>query len=195
MVHLCAPAGLIFTVALSLLPSSSLSTKSDGVIQRQPRIVSGQGDYKYAFMPDLLDFEGRHSIDLNGHGLSLDPSTGDIYFTFQPTSVNSTTRALVRFSPDGSSAELIGKPGASGLSAGTPHGLHIEHDEAVGASFLYHANNQQIVSKTDTNGQILWRTNFSNWKSEYPQYWPIMPTDAIVVPGTDLLLVADGYGS
>jgi hypothetical protein len=30
---------------------------------------------------------------------------------------------------------------------------------------------------------------------EMKQYTPIRPCDAIVVPGTDTLLVADGYGS
>jgi len=37
--------------------------------------------------------------------------------------------------------------------------------------------------------------NLSDWKNQYPKFWPIKPTDAVVVPGTNILLVADGYGS
>jgi len=38
-------------------------------------------------------------------------------------------------------------------------------------------------------------SNFTDWKTLYPKFWPISPTDAVVVPGTDTLLLADGYGS
>ena len=51
------------------------------------------------------------------------------------------------------------------------------------------------MSTNPAAGEIIWKTDLSSWRTEYKQYWPIVPTDAIVVPGTDTLLVADGYGS
>ena len=45
--------------------------------------------------------------------------------------------------------------------------------------------------KTTLEGELVWVT-------EGPLAWPglpWLPTDATVVPGTDRLLVADGYGS
>jgi len=38
-------------------------------------------------------------------------------------------------------------------------------------------------------------SNFSDWQKKFPQYWPLRPTDAVVVPNSNILLVADGYGS
>jgi len=81
------------------------------------------------------------------------------------------------------------------LSLGVPHGLRIENDDKQQQSFLYHANNAAIITKTTLTGQVIWMSNFTNWKTLYPQYWPLSPTDAVVVPGTNTLLVADGYGS
>jgi hypothetical protein len=128
---------------------------------------------------------------LNGHGLCRDEA-GILYFTYQPTVVTQTTQALVRFSDGLQTATLIGDPK---LSLGVPHGLRIENDKIAKQSYLYHANNAAIVTKTTLSGEIIWMTNLTNWETLYPHYWPIRPTDAVVVPDTDLLLVADGYGS
>jgi hypothetical protein len=160
-------------------------------------IISGQGDYVFEYDPVTLQQTLFKLIPpsqlLNGHGLCLDKATGDLYFTYQPAVVNDTTQALVRFTGDGfGTATLIGDPL---LAQGVPHGLRIEVDTDAKQSFLYHANNGQIVTKTTLAGKIVWMTNLNNWETEYPQYWPIRPTDAVVVPGTNILLVADGYGS
>jgi hypothetical protein len=128
---------------------------------------------------------------LNGHGLCRDDD-GNLYFTYQPTTVTPTTQALVRFDNGLQRATLIGDPK---LALGVPHGLRIENDKQANQWFLYHANNAQIITKTTLQGAIVWMANLSNWETLYPQYWPIRPTDAVVVPGTDTLLVADGYGS
>jgi hypothetical protein len=106
-------------------------------------------------------------------------------------------QVLVRFTPDGKTPTLLGQPGPEGLSQGTPHGLRIEHEEATGSSFLYHCNNGALLFKTTLDGEILWQTDLSGWKTDpkLQKYTPIVPTDAIVVPGTNHLLVADGYGS
>merc|ERR1719247_348924 len=62
-------------------------------------------------------------------------------------------------------------------------------------SFLYHSNYDALVIKTTLDGDIVWIANFSDWETTKPQYWPMRPTQAAVVRGTDMLLVADGYGS
>jgi hypothetical protein len=128
---------------------------------------------------------------LNGHGLCRDEA-GNLYFTYQPTTVTPTTKALVVFSNGLQTATLIGDPK---LALGTPHGLRIENDKKAMQSYLYHANNAAIVTKTTLAGEIMWMANLTNWETLYPHYWPIRPTDAVVVPDTDVLLVADGYGS
>lgn len=157
--------------------------------------LSGQGAWQYRYVPSLATLpDSEAANDQNGHGVTKD-SHGNIYFTFVPKKVNHYTQVLVKFAPDGTNATLLGKPGPEGLSGGVPHGLRIEEDPATGKGFFYHANNAQKVMKTDLEGNIVWTADFSQWKTQKPQYWPIKPTDAIVVPGTDVLLVADGYGS
>ena len=159
-------------------------------------IISGQGDWKYQFLPDRVVLPTAEvGNDQNGHGLCRDDDDGSFYFTFVPKAVNNDTQVLVKFSPDGKTATLLGEPGPAGLSGGVPHGLRIEKDADAGKKFLYHANNKQRLIKTDLAGAIVWDVDLSDWKTKYPQYWPILPTDAIVVPGTDILLVVDGYGS
>jgi len=146
----------------------------------------------------------QYELDLNlaaipagiadGHGLVTDRKN-NIYFTFRSSPVLNTTRALVRYAMDGTDPVQLGLPGPTGLSQGTPHGLHIEYDPVKDEEFLYHANNAQKLFKTNLNGDILWITDFTGWKTEHPQYWPILPTDSVVIPGTDILLLSDGYGS
>lgn len=158
-------------------------------------IISGTSPWQYQYMPERVQVPGFDANDVgNGHGLCRDKE-GNIYFTFQPKSVDNDTQALVRFASDGTKGAMLGLKGPGGLSRGTPHGLRIEHDEAQGKSFLYHANNNQLVFKTTLDGDIIWTADLSDWETKYPQYWPVKPTDAIVVPGTDVLLLADGYGS
>jgi len=128
------------------------------------------------------------------HGLCRDLDN-NIYFTFVPKTVTNTTQVLVRFSPDGSDATLLGQPGPEGLAAGVPHGLRFEYDAKANQSFLYHSNNAALVIKTTLEGKLVWKADLSDWNRTHPHFWPIRPTQAVVVPGTDILLVADGYGS
>lgn len=157
--------------------------------------ASGQGAWRYRYAFDLLSLPTAEvHNDENGHGLTQG-SDGNIYFTFVPKKVTKDTQVLVRFSPDGTTASTLGERGPEGLSAGVPHGLRIEEDTHTGQAYLYHANNAQKVIKTNLDGAVVWVADFSHWKKEKPEYWPIAPTDTVVVPGTDILLVADGYGS
>lgn len=159
-------------------------------------IIGGQGEFRFLFRPDLVQLPlPEKADDQNGHGLIVDRTTKSFYFTWQPKKVGPDTHALARFTPDGKTGTLLGKPGPEGLGNGVPHGLRIEHDAVRGQTFLYHANNAQRVTKTTIDGTIVWSVSFADWQTTKPQYWPIIPTDAIVVPGTDLLLLADGYGS
>mmetsp|Transcript_13476 Transcript_13476/g.19863 ORF Transcript_13476/g.19863 Transcript_13476/m.19863 type:complete len:379 (+) Transcript_13476:59-1195(+) len=148
-------------------------------------IISRLGDtIQYRYRPIILPSTIRDNVQ-DGHGLVVDHNKGyDFYFTFNPK--NDSTEVLMRFH-EKQKPQLLG--GASLLSKGVPHGLRLE------GNYLYHANNAQRVTKTDLDGDIVWSIDLSRWKTLYPMYWPIVPTDAITVPGTDFLLVADGYGS
>eukprot|EP00730_Choanoeca_flexa_P007334 TRINITY_DN12315_c0_g3_i1.p2 TRINITY_DN12315_c0_g3~~TRINITY_DN12315_c0_g3_i1.p2 ORF type:complete len:344 (+),score=47.72 TRINITY_DN12315_c0_g3_i1:2142-3173(+) len=158
-------------------------------VSAQSGIISGQGKWRYEYMPDRVPLPAAVSV-LNGHGLCKD-HLGNIYFTFQPTNVTTDTQCLIRFAPDGTEPQLIGDPQ---LSQGVPHGLKIGY-EPSGTPYLLHANNAAIITKTDLNGRILWRTNqTSSWLNT--QYWPFKPTDAIpILPTSDAVFVTDGYGS
>lgn len=166
---------------------------------RDAPIVTGQGDFQFEFEQQLVNLPSSESDnDLNGHGVCKDKE-GNIFFTFVPKKVDNTTQVLAKWKVDGTGVEMLGKPGPDGLSAGTPHGLRIEHDEKQGKSFLYHANNNAKVMKTDLEGNIIWTADLSGWPKDpvMKKYTPqgIRPCDAIVEPGTDTLWVADGYGS
>lgn len=151
-------------------------------------IEGGSGAFRFRYRPDLLQLPP--SVELrNGHGLARDKS-GRVYFTYEPMRVLDTTRALVRFAPDGTGAELLGPDNL--LSYGVPHGLRISY-EADGA-FLYHANNGHVVHKTDLEGNVMWSNNVTAAWTGTP-FWPCLPTDAVVPPGSKVVYVADGYGS
>ena len=113
-----------------------------------------------------------------------------IYFTYEPLRVTDATRVLVRFSKDGTGGELLGDDNT--LAWGVPHGLRISYEDD--GAFFYHANNGHVVHKTDLEGKVLWSNNVTDAWMGTP-FWPCLPTDAIVPPGSDVVYVADGYGS
>lgn len=155
---------------------------------QRSNIVSQLPDYdiQYRYRPIILPSTVRDNVQ-DGHGLVLDKGSNEFYFTFNPKNSTFYTSVLIRFEEKATQPQLLGS--STFLSRGVPHGLRIE------GNYLYHANNAQRVTKTNLNGDILWSTDLTDWETRYPQYWPILPTDAIAVPGTDFLLVADGYGS
>jgi hypothetical protein len=115
--------------------------------------------------------------------------SSQIYFTYVSNKVVESTRALIRFRPDGTGAELMGD--SNQLAWGTPHGLRISHE--ANGSFLYHANNNQMLYKTTLDGTLVWATNATYFFAG-TKYWPIRPTDLVVI-GAGIGIVADGYGS
>jgi len=147
-------------------------------------VASGGGGFRYEYAPDRLVLPPEVKMR-NGHGLCHD-SQGNIYFTFEPEQVDAHTRSLVRFDPDGSHPVLLGSDNA--LAMGVPHGLNI-HLSPEEEPVLYHANNDATVHKTTLDGRILWTQKWT------PQMGNYKPTDAVVPPSTQRVLVADGYGS
>jgi hypothetical protein len=163
-----------FALALALVQAGSAAAAPRG-----SGIISGQGEWQYEYMPNLLQLPS--SVDLlNGHGLCKDHA-GNIYFTYQSATVAESTRALIKFLPDGTGAQLLGNDntlaqvyfflaGSPSLSRrllpqpsfrscqGVPHGLRIAYGEE-GGPFLYHANNEATVHKTDLAGNIIWTAN------------------------------------
>lgn len=154
------------------------------------RIIGGQGNFQYEYVPEKLALPSSVHMK-NGHGLARDHQ-GNIYFTYESDSVDADTRALIRFDPDGTGAEVLGTDNT--LAQGTPHGLRISY-EADGV-YLYHSNNQATVHKTTLDGRILWSRNESSlWSNT--SFWPFRPTDAVVPPAGARnrdLFVTDGYG-
>jgi sugar lactone lactonase YvrE len=147
-------------------------------------ITGGSGEFRYEYVPGKLKLPTEVKMR-HGHGLCRD-AAGNIYFTYEPEKVEPQTRCLVRFNPDGTGAELLGTDNA--LAHGAPHGLNIDEADGTG-TFLYHANNDATVHKTTLDGKVLWTQKWS------PQMGNYKPTDAVAPPGSDRVLIADGYGS
>ena len=163
--------------------ASQLKTGRDVTAASSAGLTTGQGDFVYEYVPDLLKLPAGVDLE-HAHSLCTD-SAGRIYLTYTSNSVGSDTQAIARFSPDGRSCELVGSPA---LATGTPHG--IRHSVEDGVEYLYHANNG-MLHKSTIDGDIVW-TNTEKL------VWPGMayaPTDCFVIPGDDRLFVADGYGS
>jgi hypothetical protein len=76
------------------------------VVSRDQR----QGDFQYEYVADKLQLPSSVQLK-NGHGLARDHN-GYIYFTYESDSVQPDTRALIRFNPDGTGAELLGPDNA-----------------------------------------------------------------------------------
>jgi hypothetical protein len=150
---------------------------------------------RYKYDETLLQLPADAPEMLNGHGLAKDVD-GNVYFTYELASdaAKGAAQCLVRFSPsDGYAIGVMEGDGA--LSEGTPHGLRIDYGGGVSAAQLYHANNNQAIRKTDLNGSVLWTGGLTP-PNNASEYWPYMPTDAVVAPpGGEKLFVADGYGS
>ena len=147
-------------------------------------LISGSGSFRYEFLPDKLPLPAVVRMK-HGHGLCHD-AAGNIYFTYEPVKVETDTRCLVRFDPEGVNPQLLGSDNA--LAFGAPHGLNI-HVDAQGRAHLYHANNDATVHRTTLDGVIEWTRKWPDFMGKYK------PTDAVVTPDGKRVLVADGYGS
>jgi len=172
-------------------------------------------------LPTAIDMRTTQA-NMRGHALTLDTKRGDFYFEYvvKQVDLNSTTHNVVRFSKD-SHGTFVGELLDSNpiLAQREPHGIKYELDATTDREYLYHTNNgwndsygedigkngwddpnpKTFVAKTDLSSKtILWQTFLdADWakKNNYPQYGRTRLTDVIPLPGTDYLLVTDGYGS
>ena len=162
---------------MSTPPPASAADEADAPI------IGGQGDFKYQYMPNLLQMPGASLV--NCHGLVTDKDK-NIYLTYQNDGKD--RNCLIRWKPDGTGGEFM-TGGGDKLCTGTPHGLKIttEGDE----QFLYHANNNQKLTKTKLDGTIVWQVNglFGQDTSVYRPTWFATP------PNTKYTYLCDGYGS
>ena len=147
-------------------------------------IIGGQGKFRYQYMPDLLKMEGASLV--NCHGLVTDEDK-NIYLTYQNDGKDKN--CLIKWKPDGTGGEFM-TGGGDDLCTGTPHGLKITNEG--GKAFLYHANNNQKLTKTTLDGKIVWQTlgNFGQDPKD-----PYRPTWFATPPDTKYTYLCDGYGS
>jgi len=149
-------------------------------------IIGGKGKFRYQYMPNLLQAPAGASL-VNCHGLVTDADK-NIYLTYQNDGKDKN--CLIRWKPDGTGAEFM-TGGGDALCSGTPHGLKITNEN--NKVFLYHANNNQKLTKTTLDGTIVWqRDGFFPGQN---QKLPYRPTWFATPPGSDYMYLCDGYGS
>lgn len=154
-------------------------------------IIGGWGKFKYQYMPDLLK-PPEGSVMVNCHGLVLDADR-NIYLTYENDHDKDPDNCLIRWNPDGTGGQHM-TGGNSTLCSGTPHGLKIttEWDSGKPTQYLYHANNNQKLTKTTLDGSIVWQRN-GNFGQDASV--PYRPTWFAVPPRGDYVYLCDGYGS
>ena len=151
-----------------------------------PPIIGGQGDFTYQYDAGKLQPPPGASI-VNAHGLVTD-AAGNIILAYENDG-KSDFNCLIRWAPDGTGAEFL-TGGGRALCDGTPHGLTVASEN--GTEFLYHANNDQKLTKTTLDGTIVWQRtgNFGQDPS-----LPYRPTWFAVPPASRYIYLCDGYGS
>lgn len=76
------------------------------------------------------------------------------------------------------------------LCDGTPHGLKLTNEG--GKMYLYHANNDQKLTKTTLDGTIVWQVNGNFGQDPSVAY---RPTWFATPAGSKYVYLCDGYGS
>jgi len=157
-------------------------------------IIGGYGKYRYEYIPDRLK-PPDGSVMVNCHGLVLD-SDHNIYLTYENDHNLDPHRCLIRWKPDGTCGEhMLG--GNASLCTGTPHGLTIstewDSDTLTKREYLYHANNDQKLTKTLLDGTIVWQRNGNFGQDPRAPYKPTW--FAVPPPPSDYVYLCDGYGS
>ena len=162
-------------------------------------IIGGSGDFRYQFMPELLQPPAGAKI-VDCHGLSVDAEK-NIILTYH-TDASDPDHCLIRWNPDGTNGVFPSKQNST-LCNGTAHGLKIATEgalrdgttratEAGGTQYLYHANNNQKLTKTTLDGAIVWQRNGYFGQDPSLAY---RPTWFAVPPDTNYIYLCDGYGS
>eukprot|EP00750_Incisomonas_marina_P003368 INCI13083.2.p1 GENE.INCI13083.2~~INCI13083.2.p1 ORF type:complete len:484 (+),score=60.15 INCI13083.2:184-1452(+) len=150
-------------------------------------IIGGSGKFRYQYMPDLLQAPAGASL-VNCHGLVTDQDN-NIYLTYQNDG-KTDENCLIRWNPDGTGGEFM-TGGGTTLCSGTPHGLKIVTEGPNRDQFLYHANNDQKLTKTTLNGDVIWQVDglFGQDTNVYRPTWFATP------PDSEYMYLCDGYGS
>lgn len=158
-------------------------------------IIGGQGKYRYQYMPELLQLPAG-TVLVNAHGLVVD-NAHNIYLTYENDHKKDPNNCLIRWNPDGTGGiHMTG--GNATLCSGTPHGLKIATEwtrdghRDLPVEYLYHANNNQKLTKTTLDGTIIWQRN-GNFTKDQPM--PYRPTWFAVPPRGNYIYLCDGYGS
>jgi len=166
---------------------------SDGRLGYDAPIIGGTGKFRYQYMPQLLQpppaSAGVPTASLvNCHGLVTDKDK-NIYLTYQNDGKDKN--CLIKWAPDGTNPTFpAGQTDA--LCSGTPHGLKIQTEGGV--EYLYHANNNQKLTKTTMDGKIVWQVNGQFGQNAAGQK-AYRPTWFAVPPNSDYMYLCDGYGS
>uniref|UniRef100_A0A6V4RSR4 Uncharacterized protein n=1 Tax=Prymnesium polylepis TaxID=72548 RepID=A0A6V4RSR4_9EUKA len=170
-----------------MLLAAHLSSLSFATPAAAP-IIGGSGAFRYQYMPDLLKPPAGASL-VNCHGLVQD-AENNIYLTYENDGKDQN--CLIKWKPDGTGGEFVAFGNVSKLCSGTPHGLKIATEQ--GKQYLYHANNNQKLTKTTLEGEIVWQRtgNFGQDPT-----LPYRPTWFAVPPATktEYIYLCDGYGS
>lgn len=167
----------MFWTAFAMAVSSSLAGDP---------IIGGYGGYKYQYMPDLMQ-PPKGAKMVNCHGLVTDKDN-NIYLTYENDGATDEN-CLIRWKPDGTDPQWM-NGGGTKLCSGTPHGLKIATEGNV--QYLYHANNDQKLTKTTLDGTIVWQRN---GKFGQDPKIPYRPTWFAIVPDSKYVYLCDGYGS
>merc|ERR1740117_630753 len=128
---------------------------------------------------------------VNCHGLVTDKDK-NIYVTYQNDGKD--LNCLIKWKPDGTAGEFMtGNGNTTTLCSGTPHGLKIATEG--GKEVLYHANNNQKLTKTDLMGNIIWQQEGFFPGQNAAGLKAYRPTWHAVPPWSKFTYMCDGYGS
>lgn len=158
--------------------------------------VGGWGNWKYTYELSLLPVPPEAKVE-HAHGIAI-LDDGSILITYQDKV--DPSKCLLRWNGTRTSkaptgyqqmAEFIG-PGKA-LCAGVPHGLRLATElvDNQSSTVLYHANNQQVLHKTDISGEMLWTVHGPPANAS-PNF---RPTWFASDPDSPFLYLADGYGN
>ncbi|CAJ1959361.1 unnamed protein product [Cylindrotheca closterium] len=167
--------------------------------------------YFYKYEPDRLPLPDSVSLQ-NAHGIYVSNDCSDqdhlecgptIVITYQDKVDDSKCLLQWKAGEYDQPAKFLG-PGSS-LCAGVPHGLTAMEEvdakkDGKGArttTYLYHANNDQHLSKTTADGEVVWTNQYQppvplDKNSTEPEF---KPTWFAGQPHSPYIYLADGYGT
>ena len=183
--------------------ASGTSSTPGVIIPAEPGDDGSNLNYYYVYEPEILPIPVEANIE-HAHGIFVSSSGGGdgsdevdnddddddfkVIITYKDQSDDS--KCLLGWKNDLTKpAEFLG-PGSK-LCSGVPHGLSAIVD-GQGEVYLYHANNEQHLSKTTLNGRIIWTHNQVKPVNDSS---PFRPTWFAGEPNSPYLYLTDGYGS